>query len=208
VIGKRTRVLAGNPASNCVMTRFPFARLTLVVCLLSVGWLTNETATADDNVRKPASNIALQVGKIFTCVGDPISDGTILIKDGKIEAIGSRKDIKIPDGYEVIDHSDRFAMPGLVEAHSHVGGSGDLNEMVYQTNPELRNWDQITPHNDRLKVAIAGGVTTICCIPGSGTNMGGFGVLMKTNEYDGDCAYACDSFAMASISSILSGSFP
>ena len=71
-------------------------------------------------------------------------------------------------------------MPGLVESHAHVGGSGDLNEMVYQTNPELRNWDQIIPHNDQLKVAIAGGVTTICFIPGSGTNMGGWGTLMKT----------------------------
>jgi imidazolonepropionase-like amidohydrolase len=52
--------------------------------------------------------------------------------------------------------------------------------MVYQTNPELRVWDQIIPHNERLKVGIAGGVTTVCYIPGSGTNMGGWGVLMKT----------------------------
>jgi imidazolonepropionase-like amidohydrolase len=71
-------------------------------------------------------------------------------------------------------------MPGLVEAHCHVGGSGDINEMVYQTNPELRVWDQVIPHNDQLKVGIAGGVTTVCFIPGSGTNMGGWGVLMKT----------------------------
>ncbi|MDA7978395.1 MAG: amidohydrolase family protein [Pirellulales bacterium] len=125
-------------------------------------------------------NVALLVGKILTCVGDPISNGTILISNGKIEAIGSRSEIEIPEGYNVIDHSDMFAMPGMIEAHSHVGGSGDLNEMVYQTNPEMRNWDQIIPHNDQLKVAIAGGVTTICFIPGSGTNMGGFGALLKT----------------------------
>ncbi len=124
--------------------------------------------------------IALHVGKIITSAGEPIVGGTILISDGKIEAIGTRSQITVPDGYEVIDHSDKFAMPGLIEAHSHVGGSGDLNEMVYQTNPELRNWDQIIPHNDQLKVAIAGGVTTICYIPGSGTNMGGWGTLMKT----------------------------
>jgi len=51
---------------------------------------------------------------------------------------------------------------------------------VYQTNPELRVWDQIIPNNPKLKVAVAGGVTTICYIPGSGTNMGGWGALMKT----------------------------
>ena len=130
--------------------------------------------------KKERPKLAIHVGKILTCAGEAVSEGTILVSEGKIEAIGSKRDIEVPDGYEVIDHSDRFAMPGLIEAHSHVGGSGDLNEMVYQTNPELRNWDQIVPHNDRLKVGIAGGVTTICCIPGSGTNMGGFGVLMKT----------------------------
>lgn len=146
--------------------------------LVGVGYgqTTDDPSPAD----APAPKLAIHVGKIMPAVGDVIANGTILVSDGKIEAIGPRDSIEVPDGYEVIDHSDQFAMPGLVEAHSHVGGSGDLNEMVYQTNPELRNWDQIIPHNDQLKVAIAGGVTTICYIPGSGTNMGGFGVLMKT----------------------------
>ncbi len=134
----------------------------------------------DDASKQPKPKLAIHVGKIITCAGDPITDGTILVKDGKIEAIGRRAEIEVPEGYQVIDQKDRFAMPGLIEAHSHVGGSDDLNEMVYQTNPELRNWDQVVPHNDRLKVALAGGVTTICFIPGSGTNMGGFGALMKT----------------------------
>lgn len=158
--------------------------LAVLVC----GLLCCPLLQAQENVvQQPADstpeatpNLAIHVGKIFTAVGDPIIDGTILISEGKITAIGLQKEIEVPEGYQVIDHSDQFAMPGLVEAHSHVGGSGDLNEMVYQTNPELRNWDQIIPHNDQLKVAIAGGVTSICFIPGSGTNMGGFGVLMKT----------------------------
>jgi imidazolonepropionase-like amidohydrolase len=133
---------------------------------------------AEELEAKP--KLAIHVGKIITSAGKPIVGGTILVADGKIEALGKTRDISVPEGYTVIDHRDSFAMPGLIEAHSHVGGSGDLNEMVYQTNPELRNWDQIIPHNDQLKVAIAGGVTTICFIPGSGTNMGGWGTLMKT----------------------------
>ena len=52
--------------------------------------------------------------------------------------------------------------------------------MVYQTNPELRVLDVIRPNNEQLKTAVAGGVTTITFIPGSGTNMGGWGALMKT----------------------------
>ncbi len=137
--------------------------------------LTNSLHAEDTPARR-----AIRAGKVITCAGEPIIDGVILIADGKIEAIGPFGTISIPDGCEVDHHPDSFAMPGLVEAHSHVGGTGDLNEMVYQTNPELRNWDQIIPHNNQLKVAIAGGVTTICFIPGSGTNMGGWGTLMKT----------------------------
>ena len=162
-----------------IQRRWLFA---LALLTLAGGMVTSASAQEDDDHPK----LAIHVGKILTCAGDPIADGTILVSDGKIEAIGKRSDIEVPEGYEVIDHSDAFAMPGLIEAHSHVGGSGDLNEMVYQTNPELRNWDQIIPHNEKLKVAIAGGITTICYIPGSGTNMGGFGVLMKTGPGEPD----------------------
>lgn len=138
------------------------------------------TASPVVDSRGPAPNLAIKVGKIITCAGPTIEGGTILVSNGKIEAVGPSNEIVIPEGYEIVDRSESFAMPGLVEAHCHTAGSGDLNEMVYQTNPELRNWDQIIPHNPRLQVAIAGGVTTVCQIPGSGTNMGGWGVLLKT----------------------------
>ena len=153
-----------------MQTKFAF----LLTC---TAFLVAQAAYAADDA-KP--KYAIHVGKILTCVGEPIVNGTILVSNGKIEAVGKTKQIEVPEGYLEVNHPDSFAMPGLIEAHSHVGGSGDLNEMVYQTNPELRNWDQIIPHNDDLKVAIAGGVTTICYIPGSGTNMGGWGTLMKT----------------------------
>jgi imidazolonepropionase-like amidohydrolase len=151
---------------------------------LSFGALFALAAPSRGDDAKPQAakkpKLALHVGKIITCAGQPIVNGTILVSDGKIEAIGPRDKVKVPDGYTVLDHGDKFAMPGLVDVHSHVGGSGDINEMVYQTNPELRVLDVIKPHNERLKVAVAGGVTTVCFIPGSGTNMGGWGALMKT----------------------------
>lgn len=132
----------------------------------------------DPPAEKP--RLALKVGKAITCAGDPIVDALILVADGKIEAIGPARDLTIPEGYRVLDHPDRFAMPGLVEVHCHTGGSGDLNEMVYQTNPDLRVLDQVIPFNEQLKLAVAGGVTTVCYIPGSGTNMGGWGAILKT----------------------------
>src|SRR5262249_61820148 len=103
---------------------------------------------------------ALHAAKPTPSGGEPIENATILVADGKIQAIGPRAKIATPPGYEVIDHGDKWAMPGLIDAHSHVGGTGDINEMVYQTNPELRVLDVIKPNNDQLKNAVAGGVTT------------------------------------------------
>ncbi len=138
-----------------------------------------ENKPADAKITLP--KYALLIGKILTASSEPIANGVILVSNGKIEAIGTRDQVKIPDGYTILDHSTRFAMPGIVDCHSHVGGTFDINEMVYQTNPELRVLDQIIPNNDRLKVGIAGGVTTIAFIPGSGTNMGGWGAILKTS---------------------------
>jgi imidazolonepropionase-like amidohydrolase len=129
---------------------------------------------------KEKPKLAIHVGKVITCAGELITDATILVADGKIQAIGPRAKVTTPPGYEVVDHTKMWAMPGLIDAHSHVGGTQDINEMVYQTNPELRILDVIRPNNDQLKTAVAGGVTTITFIPGSGTNMGGWGALMKT----------------------------
>lgn len=110
----------------------------------------------------------------------PIINATILIAVGKIQSIGPKAKITVPTGYVEIDHAYRFAMHRLIDARSRVGGTGDINEMVYQTNPDLRVLDVIRPNEDRLKIAVAGGVTTITFIPGSDANMGGWDALMKT----------------------------
>lgn len=162
---------------------FGLCTLALALMLAAIPaapCFAQDAAAQESPVKKEKPKLAIHVGKIITSAGEPIVNGTILVSGGKIEKVGPSKEITVPEGYTEIDHREHFAMPGLIDAHCHVAGSGDLNEMVYQTNPELRNWDQVIPHNDQLKTAIAGGVTTVCFIPGSGTNMGGFGVLMKT----------------------------
>ncbi|RUL86453.1 amidohydrolase family protein [Tautonia sociabilis] len=151
--------------------------LVLLLGLLSPMAAAQEASSAEGQENRP---LAVLAGKVITCAGEPIVDGVVLVRGGKIEAVGPQTEVEIPEGYEVIDCGDKFLMPGLVEVHCHVGGSGDLNEMVYQTNPDLRVLDQVIPHNDALQVAVAGGVTTVCYIPGSGTNMGGFGAILKT----------------------------
>lgn len=106
-------------------------------------------------------------------------NAVVLLKDGKITGIGPAATTPIPSDYEVIDVGDRWIMPGMIDLHSHVGGTFDINEMVYLTNPGLRVSTSVIPHNEALKVALASGVTTVLYIPGSGVNVGGQGVLLK-----------------------------
>lgn len=146
------------------------AKIVVLTALLAVS-----PATADDG----AKGVAITALRVIPVVGEPIERGVILVKDGKIEAVGRAADVKIPAGYEVRDFPDGWATPGWVELHAHVGGT-DINDMVYPTNPELRTLDTIVPNNPQLLAARQGGVTTMNFIPGSGTNMSGFGTLIKT----------------------------
>lgn len=122
---------------------------------------------------------AVKAGKILTVTKGVIDHGVILIEDGVIKSVGEADDVKVPEGYKVIDASDKWVMPGMVEIHSHMACEGGLNDMVVPTNPELRVDDCIDPEDRDIKAAVASGVTTVHTIPGSGTNMAGFGVLYK-----------------------------
>ena len=68
--------------------------------------------------------------------------------------------------------------PGFVDLHHHVSGgsSGDINDMTMPLNAELRTLDVVKPSEEAVRRTAAGGVTTTLFIPGSGTNISGFGV--------------------------------
>jgi len=125
--------------------------------------------------------LALVGGKVVAVSGAVLEGAAVLVSEGKIEAVLPRPgaDYAPPADYEVFDASGRWVLPGFVDLHSHVGGT-DINDMVYPVNPGLRTLDNIRPENPLLQKAVAGGVTTVLFIPGSGTNMSGFGALMKT----------------------------
>ncbi|MFR0979388.1 MAG: amidohydrolase family protein, partial [Holdemania filiformis] len=62
--------------------------------------------------------IAITHGKLLTVANGTIEDGTLLIDNGKITAIG--KDIAIPQGAEILDASGKWVTPGLIDAHTHI----------------------------------------------------------------------------------------
>ncbi len=128
--------------------------------------------------------VAYRCAKALTCerIGAGYVDhALVLVKDGKIEKVLPARDAALPAGYELVDLGPRWVMPGMIDLHSHLGGSGgDINDMVLQLNAGLRVSPAVVPQNNSLKAILAAGVTTVLFIPGSGTNISGAGILIKT----------------------------
>ncbi|MBX3465068.1 MAG: amidohydrolase family protein [Planctomycetes bacterium] len=129
----------------------------------------------------PSPGYAFRAARVLPITAAPIQDGVVVTRNGLIEAVGPASAVKVPAGYEWVDCGDAILMPGLVELHCHIASeSFDLNDTVHPTNPEFRTLDLITLDHDQILAARAGGVSTALYIPGSGSNMGGFGTLTKT----------------------------
>jgi len=130
--------------------------------------------------------IAITNGTILTITQGTITDGTVLIEDGLIQAVG--KDLEIPDGATIIDAAGKTVTPGLIDAHCHVGlfpdGIGwefsDGNECTDPITPHLRAIDAVHPDDQAFPELVAAGVTTVCTGPGSGNLIGGQWACLKT----------------------------
>ncbi len=129
--------------------------------------------------------IAITNGKVLTITRGTIDGGTVLIEDGKIKAVG--KDVPIPAGAEVVDAAGHWVMPGLIEAHSHIGIFGepmteatvDGNEMTDPVTPHVRALDAINPADPAFADVLSSGVTAAWTGPGSGNVVGGTGLVVK-----------------------------
>ena len=123
---------------------------------------------------------------IYTGVDEkPIENGTLVIAQGKIVAVGT--DVKIPKDAKTIDLKGQVMIPGLVDTHSHIGiyqkprvsAHADGNEMSGPVQPGIRALDAIDPNDIGIRMAVAGGITTANIMPGSGNAIGGSTAYVK-----------------------------
>lgn len=121
---------------------------------------------------------------LVTINGAEIPNGVLVIEDGRILDVGARDDVRIPDGVEAVELSTAsFIMPGIVDTHSHIGevSGGDRSAPI---QPETRALDSINVRSSGIKRALAGGITSVNVMPGSGHLISGQTVYLKLRSGD------------------------
>ena len=117
--------------------------------------------------------VAITGARIVTVSGPVIENGTLLISQGKIAAVGS--DVSIPEGARTLDARGKTVFPGLIDGLTTLGlteigsvaGSVDVRE-TGDVNPHAKAWVAVHPHSDLLPVARANGITSALVAPQGG----------------------------------------
>jgi imidazolonepropionase-like amidohydrolase len=136
----------------------------------------------------PARIIAITNAHVVPVEGEPY-DGSIVITDGKISAVGRKAKPPRRSSVDVLDAEGGWVLPGFVDAHTHVGvwneGEGwsgqDTNEMTDPVTAQVRALDAVYPGDLGFTDALTGGITTVCVNPGSGNVIGGHCVAVHTH---------------------------
>lgn len=114
---------------------------------------------------------------ILTAAGKDFEHGIMLVEDGKFVAVG--EGIEIPSGVEIVDATDKFITPGLIDAHTHIGLSS-FSETSSPYTPSVRILDSIDLSDPGFEDALLSGVTSVIITPGSTPVVCGTSIAMKT----------------------------
>ena len=132
----------------------------------------------------PSEPTILQNATILTGTGDRLENADVVMRDGKIEAVGQGLDAT---GLTVVDATDMWITPGVIDVHSHLGvypspgvdAHSDGNEISAPNTAEVWAEHSVWPQDPGFVTALAGGVTAMQILPGSANLFGGRGVTLK-----------------------------
>jgi imidazolonepropionase-like amidohydrolase len=153
-------------------------RIRWIIGAALIFWLSIPIMTGAEN---PV--IAIKGGRFFTGTKGTIDGGVLLIRDGKIVAVG--KGVVIPTGAKVIDATSCFIMPGLIDAFTNLGTEepgtlgSDSDEKTSPVTPQLRIIDSFDPENMFIPMARKAGVTAALVAPAVGNIIAGQCGLMS-----------------------------
>jgi len=131
--------------------------------------------------------VVIRNATIMTATGREIPNGAISFKDGRIVAVGEGATVAAPAGAVIVDGAGKYVTPGLIDTHSHLGvyaapgtdAEADGNELTSPVTSEVWAEHSFWPQDPQIPLAIAGGITTIEALPGSGNLIGGRSAVLK-----------------------------
>ncbi len=147
---------------RCAARCATLAALTCAVSLFAASALVAQT-------------VAITGGKVYPVSGPPIENGTVLIRDGTIAAVGSN--VSIPQGAQRVDASGKWVTPGLVNSATslglvEVGFGGDANDSRARAEDHIaaafQAWEGINPHSVYIRPASEDGITSVVSLPSGG----------------------------------------
>ncbi len=137
--------------------------------------------------RYPGAVTAIRGATVFDGEGGRVENGTVILADGVIQAIGG-PDIAVPEGAYQVDGTGKFVTPGIIDVHSHLGdypspgvpALSDGNEATSPVRPEVWAEHSVWPQDPGFSRALMnGGVTALQILPGSANLFGGRSVTLK-----------------------------
>jgi imidazolonepropionase-like amidohydrolase len=149
---------------------------TLTMVMLCGFALAAHPATQAQAPRDAAVT-AIRGGTVFTVTRGTITNGVVVLRDGKIAAVGDAG-TSIPAGAEVVDATGRFVTPGLIDAHSHIA-AGSINEGGTTVSSMTGILDVLDPRDVNIYRDLAGGLTVANVLHGSANPIGGTNAVIK-----------------------------
>lgn len=135
--------------------------------------------------RIPSRPTVIRNATILTAAGPRITSGAILLRDGKIAAVGATVDA--PADAIVVDGTGKFVTPGLIDTHSHLGvyaapgvdANSDGNEATSPVTAHVWSEHSVWPQDPQFPRNLAGGITALQVLPGSANLIGGRSAVLK-----------------------------
>jgi imidazolonepropionase-like amidohydrolase len=171
-----------------------FLRLGWVRTLcLSLTFLTAPAALFAADTPAPKV-IAITGGKLLTVTHGTIENGVLIMADGKITAVGTAEDVKIPSGAQIVDAKGLTVYPGLIDPETNFGlteisadqMSNDLEERSDEIMPHMHAYDAFHSETELIPVARLNGITNAVVAPSTGDTIAGQDIFIQLYGRDRD----------------------
>jgi len=173
--------------------------LVVVTCALGVP-ASAGAAPGDEHV---SGDVAVRGEIIYTMAGEPIRGGVVIVRGGRIEAVGPAATTPIPQGMRVLDAA--VVTPGLIDARATVGLTGifnvphdqDMLERSQPMQPELRAIDAYNPQEELVEWVRSFGITTVHTGHAPGELISGQTMIVRTAGTTVESALVREAAAVA-----------